>query len=92
MMAENYDVSRQKVDAFKEQIRHAQECIKRIQDTECKHAGLTGKYRANTGNYCPEDDSYWVEFSCPTCDKHWTEEQSECRFGKSKDGHSFARI
>ena len=90
-MAE-YDVSREKIDALKERIRHTQECIRRIQDTECVHVGLTGKYRANTGNYCPEDDSYWVEFKCPRCDKQWTEEQSEVRLGMTKDGHSFARI
>ena len=37
----------------------------------CTHPNATGKYKANTGNWCEVDDSYWIDAVCPDCKKHW---------------------
>lgn len=44
---------------------------------ECIHPGSArqSKNRANTGNYDPSCDCYWVEHRCLLCDKFWTENQ-----------------
>ncbi|ANA49194.1 hypothetical protein PMW_69 [Pseudomonas phage phiPMW] len=34
---------------------------------ECEHPNYTGKYNANTGNWCSDDDTYWIDFHCPDC-------------------------
>lgn len=45
-----------------------------IQDA-CTHKGAVKVAGANTGNWCKQDDSYWYDFDCPVCGKHWTEPQ-----------------
>lgn len=42
----------------------------------CPHSGHLFKYRSNTGNYSPSDDSYWTEHTCDDCGKYWTEERN----------------
>ena len=41
----------------------------------CKHPKATKTPVANTGNWDPNDDSYWNDCVCPTCQKRWTEDQ-----------------
>ncbi len=48
--------------------------MKIIQD-ECTHPNAVKINKSNTGNYCPQDDHYWRECSCPDCLKTWTEDQ-----------------
>lgn len=48
-----------------------------ILQSECHHLNVVKKYRSDTGNYSKSDDSYWAEFNCPDCGKHWTEEGSK---------------
>ena len=50
--------------------------IKRIQD-DCSHPVdcVTKINKGDTGNWCPQDDSYWRECHCSLCDKRWTEDQ-----------------
>lgn len=43
---------------------------------ECDHADVTRVYKSNTGNWCPQDDSYWTEFTCNTCGKKWHKDGS----------------
>lgn len=43
----------------------------------CPHTNKTGKYAANTGNWCPQDDDYWISVHCPDCTKQWTIFHSE---------------
>lgn len=45
-----------------------------IQDA-CAHEGLIKVPKANAGNWCRDDDSYWYECTCPVCGKFWTEDQ-----------------
>ena len=44
---------------------------------ECPHPGLTGNYNSNTGNWCPQDDAYWLELRCPLCEKYWTVQSTD---------------
>jgi len=48
--------------------------------SQCTHEGLLGEYGANTGNYCSSDNSYWVNFKCPQCDKCWREDQDKQQY------------
>jgi len=64
--------------------------IKEIQST-CMHDGLIGEYGANTGNYCRQDDSYWVDFMCPECGKEWAEDQLDVGYLVSKEGFKFTK-
>jgi hypothetical protein len=41
----------------------------------CQHPNASKKYCANTGNYDPTADSYWIEFKCLDCHKRWIEDQ-----------------
>lgn len=40
----------------------------------CEHPAetLRKEYKANTGNYDPSSDKYWVEFWCELCNKQWS--------------------
>jgi hypothetical protein len=42
-----------------------------LQDA-CPHNDKTGKYGANTGNYDPSADCYWINVSCEDCGRTWT--------------------
>jgi hypothetical protein len=44
---------------------------------ECTHPGLTGEYGSNTGNWCSQDDCYWLDLRCPTCGKRWSVDSEE---------------
>ena len=46
--------------------------IEALQDV-CKHPNVTKVSRSDTGNYDPYEDRYWKEYSCPDCDKRWTD-------------------
>lgn len=74
-----------------ELIQLARDKIKEIQHN-CVHEGLLGKYGSNTGNYCRQDDSYWVDFMCPNCGKHWTEDQEDVGLLTSKEGFGFSKV
>lgn len=44
---------------------------------ECPHVNLEGKYKGNTGNWCPQDDSYWIDAYCNDCGKRWMIDSEE---------------
>jgi len=60
------------VNELQEEARQLYSKIKVIQD-ECSHPDscVTYEYGANTGNYDPTADNYWVNFHCKLCDKYW---------------------
>lgn len=78
-------------------IAELQEQIRDLM-VECTHPHLTGKYDANTGNWCSGDDSYWIDYECPDCGKVWMEDQSDSWFDmthkvlRSKDGYAFTKV
>jgi hypothetical protein len=62
------------VDRHKKKIKELTEAIKTLQGA-CHHEGASKVYKGDTGNWCPSDNHYWIEFKCPHCDKFWTENQ-----------------
>lgn len=71
-MAKN--VIKKKVDQARVKIEQQQQLIRELQD-QCPHPDAIRQYRADTGNYDPAWDQYWIDFTCPDCQKHWTEPQ-----------------
>lgn len=65
-----------KIKQLREEITERQFLISKIQD-ECTHptSCLTRVAKSDTGNYDSTQDSYWYEFTCGLCDKHWSEDQ-----------------
>ena len=63
-----------KAHRIRDQIKSLCAELARHQD-RCKHVKATKEYKANTGNYDPSADSYWIEFECPTCLSRWSEPQ-----------------
>jgi len=61
------------VKELKIEKQKIQDRINRIQDA-CSHPEdcVTKEHRSDTGNYDPSCDSYWTNFHCDLCDKHWT--------------------
>lgn len=51
-------------------ISEAQLLLRQLQ-VECPHVNKTGVYKGNTGNWCSQDDSYWIDAKCPDCGKSW---------------------
>ena len=41
----------------------------------CPHTNVKKEPKSNTGNWCPQDDHYWYDCTCPDCGKWWTEDQ-----------------
>ncbi len=41
--------------------------IRDIQNGECSHVALVAKYGADTGNYDPSADCYWIDVDCEDC-------------------------
>ena len=39
---------------------------------DCPHTDKTGRYGANSGNYDPSDDCYWINVSCEDCGRTWS--------------------
>jgi len=44
---------------------------------KCKHPTFVKKNDGNTGNYCSQDDHYWTDFYCSTCDARWYHDKQE---------------
>lgn len=58
----------------REEIAHWNKIIDNIQ-ASCTHPMATKEAKADTGNWCPADDSYWYEYKCPDCGRFWQEDQ-----------------
>jgi hypothetical protein len=58
---------------------------------QCTHPDLIGEYGANTGNYDPSCDKYWVQFYCPCCGERWREDQDAQKYcgGKKTSKRGF---
>lgn len=46
----------------------------------CTHPNIEGKYDANTGNYDPNENSYWLITNCPDCGKREVIESYDDRY------------
>lgn len=69
------------------------EQIKKLQG-QCTHENFTGVYECDTGNWCPDDDTYWILMTCLDCDmtRYVSYETNEAEYrrlsmtGKIKSG------
>lgn len=41
----------------------------------CLHPDASKKHCGDTGNWDRNEDSYWIEYKCPDCDKRWSVDQ-----------------
>lgn len=61
---------------FKERLEYWRGKITQYQ-SECSHGNHVKIAKSDTGNWCPQDDSYWYEITCQDCGKYWHEDQRE---------------
>lgn len=61
-----------KAERLTEQIRALNEELYNHQ-LKCKHKKAIFVNGGNTGNWCRQDDTYWKDWSCPTCLHKWRE-------------------
>jgi len=54
------------IDKLRKLISDSERKIRDLQGL-CSHPGIHIKYMGDTGNWCPYDDSYWADWSCPNC-------------------------
>ena len=84
-----------KIEILQSDIAKMQAEIVAIRN-QCQHENLTGKFGADTGNWCPDDDSYWVSLKCEDCGKQWTEDQADTNYvygsNVTKEGFRFRKI
>ena len=74
----NMHHEQQSISDTRKSIESAQKLLNQrtiINQNSCTHPGATRTPRANTGNYDPGCDSYWMECVCPDCGKRWQEDQ-----------------
>jgi hypothetical protein len=57
------------VVAIKKKISKLTEQLLYIQQ-ECSHENVVGEMKGDTGNWCQQDDSYWISADCQDCGKH----------------------
>lgn len=59
-----------KADRLIRQINELKEELSKHQ-SKCQHTKGTFEYGSNTGNWCPDDDVYWITAECEICKKRW---------------------
>lgn len=59
---------RRTISLLEKRISSAEEKIEHIQN-KCDHSNYIAKPGADTGNWCKDDDRYWVDVMCPDCGK-----------------------
>lgn len=64
----DYDLVRVNVTSLKERIKEYNKKISNWQ-SKCSHENTFGVYKGVTGNWCKNDDSYWIDAKCYSCDK-----------------------
>lgn len=56
-----------KINSMQERLRRELHTIRQT----CQHNDKEGRYKGNTGNWCAQDDSYWIDVKCNDCGKTW---------------------
>ena len=57
---------RKNVQFLQGKVNEYQKLIKEWQ-AECSHEIVEGEYDGDIGNWCPQDDSYWISAKCLDC-------------------------
>lgn len=65
-----------KIELLRKEIAQKYQEIKNLQQI-CGHDKVIGEYKSNTGNWCPGDDSYWIDAVCEDCGKRWSIDSKE---------------
>lgn len=65
---------KKQIEILDQEIQTLEEQKTKIQ-LRCRHTNATHQYRSDVGNWCKNDDRYWIEFRCYDCGKFWTEDQ-----------------
>lgn len=82
MLARGFDTARLRVKdnsiktkilALREDIAGINKQITELQDS-CEHKNVKKEHKGDSGNYCRDDDRYWIEYDCPDCMKTWSED------------------
>jgi hypothetical protein len=63
-----------KLVVIQKRTASAYAALKALQDT-CAHPTPTYKYCGSSGSYDPSNDSYWIDWHCPDCNKKWNTPQ-----------------
>jgi hypothetical protein len=73
---DEYREFKTKHDELKAEARLANANLE-VHVASCKHPKEYVKKvaKANTGNWCPDDDHYWYECKCSLCESQWHEDQ-----------------
>lgn len=66
-----------KITKLKQKIAKLQKDIEDIQQG-CPHTVVEGEYKSNTGNWCPQDDCYWIQASCLDCGTRFHVDSKDC--------------
>jgi hypothetical protein len=72
------DTKQREINRVREKLENeAAQIKKQLLDlrTECTHPNVILKHGANTGNYDPSQDCYWIDHHCPDCGLKWTREK-----------------
>lgn len=72
------DYIKNKIKSLKQLISDAENKIENIR-IRCTHPSSETiiKYGANTGNYDPTSDTYWIDAKCNICGKQWSADSSK---------------
>lgn len=68
------------VDYYRSRILYWNNMLEGVRET-CPHENVDAKYDANTGNWCEQDNAYWVTVSCRDCGKWFTVDSNEDKEG-----------
>lgn len=47
---------------------------------KCEHKYVMIRAKSDTGNWCKDDDSYWLEIECKCCESCWNEDQGTSKY------------
>jgi len=62
----------EKYQKLKVKLNKVQEDILKLQ-AECTHVNVTQSKGSTTGGFDPNNDSFWIDHTCPDCGKMWTD-------------------
>lgn len=65
-----------KVSQIKDMQGRLDKELKRIQE-ECSHDNKQGSYKSDTGNWSPDENTYWIRAECIDCSKVWNIDASK---------------
>jgi hypothetical protein len=66
--------------------------------SKCSHEDLVGEHYSYPDNLWFSDDQRWVDFTCPTCKKRWTENleetwyDTEAKVFRTKEGYAYTKV